>query len=92
MSYIYYNPNPERKKTIDCTIRAICMLTGQDWENVYLGTVSQGLIMHDMPESDTVWGKYLYDLGYRRYPLPNTCPYCYTIKDFCHDYPVGNSS
>ena len=89
MSYIYYNPNPSRRKTIDCTIRAICLLTGQDWETVYIGTSSQGLVSHDMPESDAVWGQYLHNLGYNRYFLPNTCPYCYTVKDFCYDHPVG---
>lgn len=89
MSYVYFNPNPERKKTIDCTIRAICLLTGRDWETVYLGTTAQGLVMHDMPESDAVWGKYLHDLGYQRYPMPDACPYCYTVKDFCYDHPVG---
>lgn len=89
MSYVYYNPNPERRKTVDCTIRAICMLTNQDWETVYLGTTSQGLIDHDMPESDAVWGKYLYNMGYRRYPIDNEFPHCYTVKDFCCDHPVG---
>lgn len=89
MSYIYYNPNPSRRKTVDCTIRAICLLTGQDWETVYLGTVTQGLIDHDMPSSDAVWGRYLYNLGYTRYAIPNTCPYCYTVKDFSNDHMVG---
>lgn len=89
MSYVYYNPNPSRRKTVDCTIRAICLLTDQDWETVYVGTTTQGLLDHDMPESDAVWGKYLHNLGYRRHPLPNTCPYCYTVKDFCIDHPVG---
>ena len=89
MSFVYFNPNPDRKKTVDCTIRAICLLTDQDWDSAYMGTTSQGLLDHDMPESDAVWGKYLYGLGYRRYPIHNEHSYCYTVKDFCHDHPVG---
>lgn len=87
MSYKYYNPNPLRKKTIDCTIRAICLLTDMKWEDVYIGIVMQGLVDYDMPESDAVWGKYLYNLGYNQYSIPEM--YKHTVKDFCKVNPIG---
>ena len=36
-----------------------------------------------------VWGAYLYSQGFKRAVIPNTCPDCYTVKDFCRDYQVG---
>ena len=50
----------------------------------------QGLIMHDMPSSNKVWGAYLYKLGYRRYIAKDTYPDIYTIKKFCEDNPYGS--
>lgn len=37
MGYINYNPNPARKLVGDCVIRAISKVTGQSWEDTYLG-------------------------------------------------------
>jgi len=37
MSFIYYNPNPERKLVGDCVIRAISKVTNQTWEDTYYG-------------------------------------------------------
>ena len=48
-----------------------------------------GLAKHDMPSSNAVWGKYLRNKGFRRYILPDTCPECYTVRDFCYDFPRG---
>lgn len=87
--FIYFNPNPERRTTTDCVIRAICKVTGYDWERVYVGVCLQGLLLHDMPELNHVWSTYLYHQGFIRTPVPNTCPYCYTVRDFCEDHPTG---
>lgn len=45
--------------------------------------------MFDMPSSNAVWSSYLMLNGYKRYAIPNTCPYCYTIKQFTFDHPYG---
>lgn len=42
-----------------------------------------------MPSSNNVWGAYLEEKGFERLSIPNTCPNCYTIKDFCKDNPKG---
>lgn len=49
----------------------------------------QGFLMHEMPSTNSVWSQYLYGCGYRRTSLPDTCPICYTVKDFCQDFPIG---
>lgn len=41
MSFIYYNPNPERKLVGDCVIRAISKVTNQTWEDTYRRYVSR---------------------------------------------------
>lgn len=87
--YVYYNPNPSKKLVGDCVIRAISKLTNTDWETAYLEICLQGFMMNDMPSANYVWGAYLHEKGYERNILPNTCPDCYTVKDFCVDYPQG---
>lgn len=87
--FILFNPNPRGAFVGDCVIRAICKLTNRTWEDVYLSIAVQGFMMKDMPSANHVWGAYLKSEGYSRHVLPDTCPDCYSIKDFCTDYPKG---
>ena len=32
---------------------------------------------------------YLKRIGYIRKIIPNTCPDCYSVRDFCKEYPKG---
>ena len=89
MAYVHFNPNPAGQRVGDCVIRAISKLTGQDWERTYIGVAVQGYISYDMPSSNAVWAEYLRRRGFRRYVIPDTCPDCYTVKDFCIDNPQG---
>lgn len=89
MAYKYFNPNPAGQRVGDCVIRAISKLTGQDWEQTYIGVAVQGYISYDMPSSNAVWAEYLRRHGFRRYVIPDTCPDCYTVKDFCIENPQG---
>lgn len=89
MAYVYFNSNPENKLVGDCVIRAIAKATGDDWETVYLGVASVGFDLHDMPSANRVWGQYLRSRGFERFSIPNTCPDCYTIRDFSFDYNKG---
>lgn len=87
--YINFNANPAHRRTIDCTIRAISCATGESWETVFIGIVMECLRLHDMPEKDHVWGTYLYKNGWRRKLVDAECPSCYTLGDFCREYPDG---
>lgn len=89
MSYVYFNPNPAGKRVGDCVIRAICKLTRQNWHTVYWNIAEQGARLFDMPSSNNVWASYLRELGYRRFAIADNCPDCYSVRDFCIDYPNG---
>lgn len=45
--------------------------------------------MFDMPSSNAVWGAYLRRLGFVKEMLPDYCPDCYSVRDFCLDHPYG---
>lgn len=89
MPFIFYNPNPEGRFVGDCTIRAICKLLDKPWDEVYANTSFQGFLMKDMPSSNSVWGRYLKRHGYKKTLLVDTCPDCYTVRDFCVEHPYG---
>lgn len=90
MSFIYYNPNPEGKDVGDCVIRGLCkVLDINDWRSVYLKVCLQGYKIYDMPSSNSVWEQVLFDNGFNTALLPNTCPRCYTVRQFCEDFPSG---
>lgn len=87
--FVFHNENPAQNIVGDCVIRAIAKLMETDWQSAYMGIVTQGYKMFDMPSSNSVWGAYLKDSGYKRHTLPDTCPDCYTVAEFCRDYPLG---
>lgn len=87
--WIKYNPNPTGRSVGDCAVRAISKALDIDWEEAYILITSNGFNMGDMPSSDSVWGSVLRERGFYRKSIPNTCPNCYTAKDFCHDNPIG---
>lgn len=87
--YSHFNPNPCGKNVGDCTVRAISKATGMEWGEVYLRLCIQGYLDGDMPSANACWGRYLRSIGYRRYIAPDTCPDCYTVRQFAEDHPVG---
>ena len=87
--FIRYNANPSGKSTIDCTVRAISKASRKGWREVYSGICAEGYKAFDMPSSNAVWGAYLRRNGFRRHIIPDTCPDCYTIIDFCEEHPEG---
>lgn len=66
----YYNPNPLKKETSDCVVRALCKATGKGWEDVYKGLCEVGFDLKVMPSSDEAWIKYLENEGFKRVALP----------------------
>lgn len=89
MPYSFYNPNPCGKLVGDCVIRAVAKALNRNWETTYMDIAMKGFEMCDMPSSNTVWGAYLSEHGFRRKHISNTKPYNYTIADFCNDNPEG---
>lgn len=88
--YVHYQPNPKRNNVGDCVIRALSLVLNQSWDDTYLDlAIVYGFAIKDMPSANYVWGAYLKDKGFKRQAIPNTCPDCYTVKDFCDDHPHG---
>lgn len=87
--YIPLNVNPAKEDTTDCTIRAISVALDEPWDKIYVDICAEGFLQKKMPDRNSVWGAYLYKRGFDRIQLPNTCPDCYTVRDFCRDNPVG---
>lgn len=87
--FIRYNPNPTNRQVGDCTVRALSKALGQDWETTYTGLSLQGFLMSDMPSANHVWGAFLRAKGFCRKHLPESCPDCYTVKDFCNEHREG---
>lgn len=84
-----YNPNPQGLIVGDCTVRAICAVTGRDWSNVHRDLCALARKMADMPSSDRVWWEFLRLNGFRRHKMIDRCPDCYTVADFAADHPRG---
>lgn len=89
MAYIEFNPNPVGRRVGDCSVRAVARALDMGWEAAFIALTMNGLSMGDMPSSDSVWGALLRQNGFYRDVIPNTCPDCYTVADFCEDHPEG---
>ena len=87
--YVFANPNPHKLITDDCVTRAISLAEGKPWEDTYVELCVEGFTEKEMPNANSVWGHYLVNKGYKRHFIPDTCPMCYTIKQFCNDHPHG---
>lgn len=87
--FINHNANPKKKRVGDCVVRAISTVMDREWVDVYAEITLQGLSMYDMPSSNAVWGAYLLRNGFKRRIIPDNCPDCYSVRDFCNDYPQG---
>ncbi len=87
--WIKYNPNPTGRMVGDCAIRAVAKALKIDWEEAYLMICKAGYAMGDMPSSDSVWGAVLRQEGFYRTSIPDSCPDCYTARDFALDNPRG---
>ena len=90
MSWVHYDPNPVRSDGVgDCSVRAISKALDISWEDAYAKLALNGFLMGDVISSDIVWGSVLRQHGFSRHIIPNTCPDCYTMDDFCADHPSG---
>ena len=87
--FIYRNTNPNGSNVGDCVIRALSIALNKSWDDVYLELMQLGFQLKDMPSANYVWGAYLLQQGFKRYPIADTCPACYTVNDFCEDNPNG---
>lgn len=89
MSWQFYNPNPLGLNTGDCVIRALTLAFGKTWDDVYTMSADYGFETKTMPSYNDTWPDLLRKHGFKRYIIPNECPDCYTVREFCEDHPNG---
>ena len=87
--FVCVNPNPNGMFAEDCVVRAIAIATNRSWDDIYVHVCLQGWIVKNMPSVNSVWGRYLNSIGFEKLYLPDQCPNCYTVRDFCRDNPYG---
>ena len=87
--WIKYNANPANKHTPDCVIRAISVALNRSWLEVSDGLYELAREQFSVSIADDIWGRYLYYHGFEPFLLPEACPTCVTIREFCRLYPKG---
>lgn len=70
-------------------VRAIAKATGKTWMNVYWDLCERGADMGTWGNDNAVWRGYLRDLGFHKQVIPDSCPDCYSVREFCADHPRG---
>lgn len=70
-------------------MRAVAAALDISWDAAFDVVANAAKWMCDMPSSDAVWGAVLRGNGFLRRAIPNECPDCYTVADFCADHPEG---
>lgn len=84
-----YNPNPESRRTGDCSVRAVSKALDTDWDTAFLLMMIQAYTVKDMPSDNSVWGAVLKQHGFAMKTMSDECPDCYTAEEFCRDFPEG---
>ena len=87
--WVYANPNPCRQEEPDCVVRAVCLATGQDWDDVHWDLCILSHYECTMPSVNWLWELYLKRNGFEKFLLPEACPKCVTVREFAKRYPKG---
>ena len=87
--YIEYSNNPVGRKTGDCSIRAVAKALNTSWEAAYISLALSGIQMGEVMNGNDVIGATLRKNGFKRANIPNTCPDCYTVREFAEQNPTG---
>ena len=87
----YFQPNPKNKETADCTIRAICAVTGLDWYEVFDKIIEEARKECEFPNSVSFMGKRMkiFGLVKRTIPRPKRGEKSETLQSFCRKHPTG---
>lgn len=87
--WIKYNANPMENNTDDCAVRAVAVALDVDWDTAYDLIAENAKYMAEMMHRNVAWWSVLRQNGFSRAIIPNTCPDCYSVADFCREHPRG---
>ena len=87
--WVKENIIPISARVGDCAVRAIAKALNVDWEKAYVMLAVNGFIMADIMNANNVIASVLRQNGFDRKTIDNTCPDCFSVKDFCKENPKG---
>ena len=87
--FVKYNPNPLGNSVDDCAVRAVSKAFDVDWDTAFDMLAASGKAIGDLQNSNAAIDVLFRTHGFDRGIIPNTCPFCYTARDFCQDNPYG---
>lgn len=88
--YKFINLNPCKRYLDDCVIRAVSTLFGIPWKKAYMDLCNRGSMICDMPNGASTITLYMKEKGFTRHIVSSECPACYTLREFCEEYPYGD--
>jgi len=89
MGYVFYNPNPVGRFTMDCMPRALTKALDIDWDTASVLLCNAAINMATVECSNETLTAVLRQHGFYREVISNDCPDCYTAEEFCNDNPKG---
>jgi len=89
MAYVFYNPNPVGRFTIDCMPRALSKVLDIDWDTASVLLCNNAIKMATVECSNEVLAAVLRQNGFYREVIDNNCPDCYTAEEFCNEHFKG---
>lgn len=87
--WVRVNPNPCRTEEPDCVVRAIAIALDQSWDRTHYELCEMSREYCTMPSVNWLWGMYLREHGFRPFLMPETCPVCTSVREFCRMFPGG---
>ena len=87
----YFQPNPKENKTTDCTIRAICAVTGLSWYEVFDKVIAEARKECIYPNDNKFMEQRmkLFGLVKRTIQRPKRGEKSMTVQRFCKEHSIG---
>lgn len=87
--WIKCDPNPCGGGEDDCAVRAISIVFSVDWDTAYMMLANMGLMMCKIMNHNAVISGVMRANGFNKTVIPDSCPDCYTVEEFCSEHPTG---
>lgn len=88
-NHVFYNPNPKHKNVGDCAVRAMTKALNVSWDDAYTAMSAIGFVDKNIPSANVVFGRLLYENGYKIHHIETVWQADYTVDNFCIEHPVG---
>ena len=89
MAYVFYNPNPVGRFTMDCMPRALAKVLDISWDAASVLLCNAAIKMATVECSNEVFAAILRQHGFYRSIIDDNYPEHYTAGDFCNEHFKG---